>query len=350
MSAQSYNTLDRILHKLALNFGPLAELSFDLDQASIKQTIDSDQIRAGHHVFVTGLARSGTTILMRRLYESGKFASLTYRHMPFVLSPRFAQLFSSKKSANDALKERAHGDGLLVNSESPEALDEAFWRVFDGDAYIGSDALRPHKPSKALMAQFVSYVGSILASDPNRSNRYLSKNNNNILRLPALSEAFPNARFLIPIRHPDTHIASLMAQHRRFCEQQTADPFVASYMRSLAHHEFGGEHRPFKFDSDAQTSLDNTDPNYWLDRWISAYRWLRQNAPSGAVFVNYETLCTDPTLWHQIASICDVCDAARPMETFHLPKREPLSDVDHKQRQIALQLYEDLSSRSSGTP
>lgn len=348
MSAQSYTAFDRVLHKLALNFGPLAELSFDLDQASARRHFDLETVKAERHVFVAGLARSGTTILMRRLHASGAFASLTYRNMPFVLSPGFAQRFAGTKPAPDALKERAHGDGLMVNSDSPEALDEAFWRVFDGDAYIGDEALRPHKPSKALMTQFASYVGAILASTPNQATRYLSKNNNNILRLRALSETFPNAQFLIPIRHPDTHIASLLSQHRRFREQQTEDPFVATYMRSLAHHEFGGDHRPFRFDTDAPvSSADCSEANYWLDQWIAAYLWLQRTAPSRSLFVNYEALCVDPAIWKHIEAVCGIDDTCSAYEPFQLPKRAPLTGVDASKREQAIELYEKISS---GTP
>ena len=43
------------------------------------------QMTVKEHVFITGLARSGTTILLNALYKSNIFASLTYSDMPFVL-------------------------------------------------------------------------------------------------------------------------------------------------------------------------------------------------------------------------------------------------------------------------
>ena len=80
-----YSALDRVQHRLALQFRPLAELSFDLDQGSAKP--DAAATAQGRHVFVSGLARAGTTILMRRLHDTGQFRSLTYRDMPFVSGP-----------------------------------------------------------------------------------------------------------------------------------------------------------------------------------------------------------------------------------------------------------------------
>ena len=40
-----------------------------------------------NHVFVSGMARSGTTILLNAIYETDEFAALTYQDMPFILSP-----------------------------------------------------------------------------------------------------------------------------------------------------------------------------------------------------------------------------------------------------------------------
>ena len=43
------------------------------------------------HIFITGLPRSGTTSLLNFLYSSNQYASLTYRNMPFVLSPNLSK-------------------------------------------------------------------------------------------------------------------------------------------------------------------------------------------------------------------------------------------------------------------
>ena len=80
-----YGLLSRLLHRLALGVPAIAEASFDAEQALLgRQSIPA---HGGRHVFVAGLARSGTTVLMRSLFETGEFCSLTYRDMPFVLAP-----------------------------------------------------------------------------------------------------------------------------------------------------------------------------------------------------------------------------------------------------------------------
>src|SRR3546814_6546092 len=99
------------------------------------------EVIAGEHVFVTGLARAGTTVMLRHLHRSGAFRSLTYRDMPFVLAPNLWQRFSARWQERQEERLRAHGDRLMVNADSPEALEEVFWRIFTGREYIRRDGL-----------------------------------------------------------------------------------------------------------------------------------------------------------------------------------------------------------------
>ena len=104
MSHASYSLGARLLHHLALSNTALAEASFDLDQAwGAAERRDTSQAQ---HVFVAGLARAGTTILMRRLFLSGAFRSLTYRDMPFVLAPNIWRRFEAFGSRRMAAVER----------------------------------------------------------------------------------------------------------------------------------------------------------------------------------------------------------------------------------------------------
>ena len=196
-----YSFLDRVLHRAALQFRPIAELSFDLDQAA---TSNPQAIASERHVFVSGLARAGTTILMRRIYQSGSFCSLTYRNMPFVLAPnmwkKLTRLSGSERPTET--KERAHGDRIRVNADSPESLDEVFWRVFDGENYIHLNHFVPHNPDQDLAAKYVAYVNAILTSDRESRNRYLSKNNNNLLRLKTIKKVPAAGHYSCAVQGP----------------------------------------------------------------------------------------------------------------------------------------------------
>jgi hypothetical protein len=80
---------------------------------------------------------------------------------------------------------------------------------------------------------FRTYTDLIAARSPGNPKRYLSKNNNNLLRLGAISRAFPDARILLMYRDPLQTAASSLRQHLRFCEAQLKDPFVRRYMDLL---------------------------------------------------------------------------------------------------------------------
>jgi len=109
-------------------------MSFILDQMLHKS--DPERVREQKHIFIAGLARAGTTALMRLFYETGEFCSLTYRDMPFPLAPLLWKKLMRFSAREQGLRERPHGDGIFVGFDSPEALEEVFWRVFCGEQYI----------------------------------------------------------------------------------------------------------------------------------------------------------------------------------------------------------------------
>ena len=336
--------MDRVLHRLALGNTILAEMLFDIDQAISKP--DAAATALGRHVFVAGLARAGTTILMRRLHSTGAFRSLTYRDMPFVLAPNLWALLSRRSRRKSAVQERAHGDGIAVDTDSPESFDEAFWRVFDGKAYIRDDALLPHTPPEDLIRSYQSYVGAILAGGP--ADRYLCKNNNNLLRLPALVRAFPRALILVPFREPVSHAVSLARQHKRFLQSQADDPFEADYMGYLGHHEFGRDHRPFLLGgSRLSEGRDRDMTDYWLALWLDVYSAVLEHLPPGARLVCYEDLCEDPQVWAGITDQAVLEPEAAAAETFELRRNPPPSDIDAELLRQAHDLYGRMRRQAS---
>ena len=345
--ASAYNPMDRMLHRLALKYKLAAKMLFDLGVWLAKA--DRAETAAGKHVFVSGLARSGTTVLMRRFYNSGAFRSLTYRDMPFVIAPNLWAKVPGGFQKKIEASERAHGDGIVVDADSPESFDEAFWRLFDGPSFIKIDRLIPHHPTDALLTMYQDYVGIVLSGA--KGQRYLSKNNNNILRLPELARAFPNSVILVPFRDPIPHAASLRNQHVRFVKRQASDPFEAEYMGYLAHHEFGQDQRPFRLGSLASAKRDPSHLDYWLEMWIDVYDHLRQTLPPNAELVCYETLCEDPAVWARLASLAGLAGDDAVGETFVLSQRHQTEDVDANLAQRAADLYRDLrtASVSGGT-
>ena len=266
-SAPDYGFGAKLLHHLALSADFIADAAFDIEQSRFLSqcTAHSD----AHHVFIAGLARAGTTLLMRFLYESGGFCSLTYRDMPFVMAPNIWARVSSGSKRQKTAAERAHGDGVYVDYDSPEALEEVFWRVNASRAYLNNNELIPMEADGELIDRFRDYVNLIQLRYS--ATRYLSKNNNNILRIGSLSRAFPKATVLVPYRDPVQHSASLMNQHSRFSKEQKSDSFIKKYMTWLGHHEFGLDHRPFRFGSYESDEKNPDNINYWLGIWIDTH-------------------------------------------------------------------------------
>lgn len=305
-----YSALDRMLHRLALASPAVAEMAHDVERGMFLKSAPEDGGRdggsnGGAHVFVTGLARAGTTILMREIHRTGAFGSLTYADMPFVLAPNLWARLSHKGQKPGVKAERAHGDGIEVDTQSPEALDEVYWRVFAGRDYIGAEGLSPHTPDADLVAGYRDLIRLVLLKTG--TARYVSKNNNNILRLGTLATALPGAQFLVPLRRPLDHAASLLGQHRRFLEP---DAFTRDYMTWLGHHEFGATHRPFLFAG--RPAGDPMTLDYWLRLWLAVYGALDrvEAAHANVAFVPYEALSADPAVWAAVARRIGVVPAA----------------------------------------
>ena len=67
------------LYHFALSSKFMREAMFDVESSTVSINAKNE-----NHVFITGLARSGTTILLNAIYESNEFASLLSRYA-FVL-------------------------------------------------------------------------------------------------------------------------------------------------------------------------------------------------------------------------------------------------------------------------
>jgi hypothetical protein len=281
-----YSALDRFLHRLALESVTVSELLFDLESSLFRNAAPPRDA-----VYVTGLARCGSTFLLRSLYSSGAFACLTYRDMPFVIAPNLWARMAGFLSVKPAARERPHGDGIVEDLGSPEGLEEVFWRKELGNVYIQKEGLSVHDVPADTVERLKRYQSLVCARYG--SPRYLAKNNNLMLRIRSLAPLTPECCFLVLFRHPLAHAESLLRQHRRF---STTSGFTQEYMRWLVHHEFGADHRPFQFPGIKRSIRSPNAVDYWLERWIDAHSFLldvfRQKL-GNIVPVQYERLCDD---------------------------------------------------------
>jgi len=307
----NYSWLQQKLHQLALSSQFMRQAMFDIESSAISINPADD-----NHVFVSGLARSGTTILLNALYESEEFASLSYKDMPFVLAPNlWSKLSFNTKDIN--LVDRAHGDGIKVSIESPEAFEEVFWMTFnEGD--------------KDTKDKFKNYVQ--LINHKYQKKRYLSKNNQNIRRLELISNTFPNSKILIPFRNPIQHAYSLFYQHQRFNEDSKKDSFISNYMQWIGHTEFGPNYTPIHDRNLFYT--DDLNINHWLEQWHltyqASYKSLKNNG--NVYFICYEKLCNSNEYWLKILEILNLTEA------YNFEFKESYKD-------ISIEMNEELVSR-----
>lgn len=258
-------------------------------------------------VYIAGLARSGTTILLELLARHPDLTSHRYRDFPPVLTPWFWNWFVDRAGSGDeAASERAHGDGIDVTPESPEAFEEVIWMAFFSRLHDpGSRAVLNGETNNKEFANFYKdHIRKLLLLRGGR--RYLSKANYNLTRLGYLLKLFPDARFLLPVRDPVWHIASLMRQHQRFCIEHQRDDRLKRHMSRSGHFEFGLDRRPINSGNPETTrkvlDLWANDREvegwavYWADLYNHVVESLERNEAlrSATRVIDYERLCNGP--------------------------------------------------------
>jgi len=257
-------------------------------------------------IYICGLARSGSTIILEFFVNHEMTASHCYKDFPPVYTPywwnRYLDCVPKKK---EVLSERAHKDRILVTSDSPEAMEEILWMTFFPDS-LGSkrsSVLNESVENPVFESFYRNHIKKILLIRGGK--RYVAKGNYNITRIPYILKIFPDARFVVPIREPHAHIASLLKQHRLFCDAENRNPKVLEHMRCTGHFEFGLDRRPINTGNYNQTAKTirlwegGKDAHGYAEQWRSAYGFLadllekNDTLREAITVVKYEELCAD---------------------------------------------------------
>lgn len=310
-----YSPLERAIHHFAFSLPfvqkALGELENDLFSSRLSAA------ETGREVFITGLPRAGTTLLLELLYRTGEFGSFTYRHMPFILSPLIFGRVSRASARPLRGIERAHGDGVEVSLDSPEAFEEVIWLAYLRERIVAEHTLEPLTIdciSPQFEDAFRVTIRKLLAEHEGDGHRYLSKNNANIGRLGVLSELFPDCTIAVAFREPGAHVASLARQHRRFSAAHEADAFARRYMAWVGHFEFGLNFRPINFDGWLDDAEIDRMPgaDFWLRYWTAAYRYALDHRTSNVIFVDFDRLLAEQAVY--LASLGDALQLREPRQ------------------------------------
>lgn len=282
-------------------------------------------------VFIAGLARSGTTVLLELLARLGPFATHRYRDFPFVLVPYLWNRYLDLVSSPARPVERPHKDRIFITRESPEGFEEPVWRAFfpglrRGPAVATLPKLRHPRGFERFYADHIKKILLL-----RRGSQYLCKNNYNLTRIPYLADRFPDATFIVPVRHPVAQVLSLVRQHRLFLSYARQDPRVAEWLRAAGHDEFGPQRRPIAFAAEtARQTLEawrqGDDALGYALQWAAAYRLvaslcdIRREFSQCVVVVRYEDLCQRPraTLDGLVARLKLRPEELRPVGLDHI--------------------------------
>lgn len=279
----NYSDVEQFLHGIAFSSPSLQRRVSRLED----RLIAKPSVTAAPPIFVTSLARGGTTALLNALTQIPGIATHTYRDMPFLTAPILWDRLAGGGKRSVATRERAHGDGLSIDLDSPEAFEEVIWKMHWPEKYTAEGiALWTQDDCDPDADQFLSdhmtkIIRARYGQDPQLPVRYCSKNNANICRLEYLPSAFPESEIVIPLRQPARHAESLHRQHLNFLTLQKSDDFVRRYMSDIGHFEFGQIYTPMMFPGFDPSGYAPEDTNHWLEYWISAFQFVETRIADG---------------------------------------------------------------------
>jgi Sulfotransferase family len=268
-------------------------------------------------IYVCGIARAGTTITLELLHHHPSLATHRYYHLPIPSLPHWSsRLVASLPLALTPSVERIHADRLRITKDSPEMAEERVWMAYFSRLHSEhqSNVIAAETRNPRFERAYTDHIRKICMSQARA--RYAAKNNNLVTRLPYLRRLFPDARFVLIVRHPLAHVASLHKQHRLFTRLCAADPGLARYLAIAGHYEFGP---PLRFINTGGDGRDRGGDNLrriraywqanqfaqaWATYWASIYGHLAKvvDADPGLAkathIVRYEDLCRDsgPTI------------------------------------------------------
>ncbi len=277
----------------------------DLETEQYREALSG--IRVDRPIYIAGVARSGSTILLEMLSRHQDVATHQYRDFPLVLAPvHWDRAFGKRQAKQTEAVERAHKDRIKVTLSSPEAMEEVLWTAFFPNLHDAthSHVLDSTTSAPAFEAFYHDHIKKILMI--RNGCRYLAKANYNLTRLAYLHKLFPDARFVVPVREPVWHVASLVKQHHLFVEAEARDPRIRRHMRRAGHFEFGLDRHVINTSNDDDAARIEAlwsagrDLEGYARLWAQTYGFVldqlaEQPTLAEAVrIVRYEDFCAQP--------------------------------------------------------
>lgn len=257
-------------------------------------------------IFIGGLARSGSTILLELLATLPGVATHRYCDFPFLTIPYLWNRYLSKLQVAEQPVERPHKDRIQITRNSPEAMEEPLWNAWFPKLH--SLTATTHRLSADTRCESFeqfhrAHLKKILLI--RQGERYVAKNNYHTTRIEYLSRLYPDAEFIVPIRHPLAHVESLVRQHRLFVEYAQQEPRVPRYLAAAGHFEFGPQRMPVYIDAGEGKRIverwrEGDQHGGYAIQWKEIYGFIRHLQQSNQPLaerihiVRYEDFCSSP--------------------------------------------------------
>ena len=320
-------------------------------------------------IYVTGLARGGTTITLEMLSKHPDVGTHRYYHIPNPYIPHWWERFVSKLPlAGDAPIERMHKDGIMVTKDSPEALEEPLWEAFFKGLHdeSRSNVLGPETSNPKFEKYYRDHLWKLLVNQGR--SRYVAKCNYNVARLEYLLKLFPDARFLLVIRNPINHLASYIKQNTLFEGIQDDSRRTIKLTQMLGHYEFGPLRLCTNFgDADLirrvrEMWAGDEATKGFATYWASVYRYVADRLDSNpalrrqTLVLRYEDLCgsSAETLDRVIEHTGLSAEAFAPVKEEYVNKLKPptyyKSKFSDKEVQDIVDTVGDTASRFGYVP
>jgi Sulfotransferase family len=192
-------------------------------------------------VYICGLPRAGTTISLQMLSEHPDVTTHKYADFLMPYTP-YAWNWIFPKVPVNAMRQpvpRIHRDRIVVTRDSAEMGEEILWeRFFPKIHDEAQSSILDERTSNPPFERFYrDHIAKLLLV--RKRSRYVSKAIMCVIRMQYLRRIFPDARFLLYVRNPLDHVASLIKQDRIWSELDRDDPRQIEIIELTGHHEFG---------------------------------------------------------------------------------------------------------------
>jgi Sulfotransferase domain len=230
--------------------------------------------------------------------------------------------------------ERVNRDRLQVTRDSSEGVEEMIWLRFFH---------RLHDPKQCNVLDdgtvnpdfetfFQDHIRKLLLV--RGRSRYVSKNNPCVTRMRYLRRIFPDVRFLLYVRNPIDHAASVVKQDRLFTDLAHDDHRLMKMNRLTGFHEFGPNFVPVSVGNNATTEeICRCRDEKRLVRaralqWASVFGFVVEQLKhdpelaQAVCVVRYEDLCVKPeeTIDRILAHTGLAINAFTPTRTKYISK------------------------------